>query len=144
MKNYSAQCFRGCSDTGTYHHIWWSCPKALTFWTEIFNIASILTKKKIPLDLKTALLNLKPDNITHMHFKLLSQLFTAEKQTLAKAWKSPNLIVNEVKEIMNNSMTYAKMTAIDTDMITEFERIWKPWITYAMPISFNNEVLMPW
>ena len=144
VQNYPEHCFRGCSSTGTYFHIWWSCPIAQSFWSEIFHIINILSEKKISLDPKTALLNLKPDNLSLTQFKLIIQLLTAAKQTLAKAWKSPNLPLNEVVNRMNNAMIHAKMMAIDTDTITRFEKIWKPWITYTIPNVFNNDVLQPW
>ena len=143
-QNYSELCFRGCSNIGTYYHTWWSCPKAQTFWSEIFQLANILTNKSISLDPKSALLNLKPDNLTHIQFKLIRQLFTAAKQTLAKAWKSPNLSVNEVLSRTNKAMTHAKMSAMDSDTITKFEKEWMPWITYTTSNTFNNDVLLPW
>ena len=125
-KNYSAQCFRGCSDIGIHFHTWWSCPKVQIFWIRIFKIASILSGKNIPLDPATALLNLKPEGILHSQFKLLLQLFTAAKQALAKAWRSSKLVVNEAVTKMNNTMTHPKMLAIDTDMIPQFVKMWKP------------------
>ena len=94
VQNYSPQCFRGCTDLGTYLHIWWSCPKAQTFWKGIFKIVTKLLGKTILPDPAMALLNLKPDSISHTQFKLLVQLFTAAKQTLAKSWKSPKLVLH--------------------------------------------------
>lgn len=41
VPNYSAQCFRGCSELGTLFHIWWLCPKAQIFWKEIFTLKRI-------------------------------------------------------------------------------------------------------
>lgn len=74
------------------------------------------------LDPATALINLKPGNITHTQFKLLVQLFTAAKQTLAMAQKSSNLVVKEALIKMNNTMTHVKMLAIEMDMIPKFEK----------------------
>lgn len=143
VQNYSAQCFRGCLDPGTYLHIWWSCPLAQIFWRGIFNIATNLIGKTIPFDPAMALLNLKPEFITHTQFKLLVYLFTAAKQTLAKSWKSPTLDINEAKAKMNYYMTHAKMIAIELDTIPRFEVIWQPWITYSMP-TLDKSVLLPW
>ena len=100
--------------------------------------------RKIQTDPKTALLNLKPSNLTSAQFKLIRQLLTAAKQTLAKAWKSPNLSVTEVLNRTNNAMTHAKMSAIDTDTITKFEQTWEPWLTHMLPNAFNKDVMMPW
>ena len=90
-----------------------------------------------------ALLNLRPDSHSHMQFKLLVQLFTAAKQTLAKSWKSPKLVLHEAIAKMNYTMTQAKMAAFELDMIPKFERMWQPWIAYIMP-TLDNRVLLPW
>lgn len=127
LPNDSAQCFRGRSELGTLFHIWWLCPKAQIYWKEIFNITSKLFDKIIPFDPAIALINLKPENITHAQFKLLIQFFTAAKQTLERAWRSSNLIVKEALDKMNNTMTHPKMIAIDMDTIPKFERTWQPW-----------------
>lgn len=144
VPNYSAQCFRDCSEPGTLFHIWWSCPKAQTFWKEIFEIASNLFDRIIPFDPAIALINLKPLNLTYVQFNLLVQLFTAAKQTLARAWKTSNLIINEVLIKMNNTMSHAKMIAIEKDTIQKFEITWQPWIDYTIPQTFDNQVLLPW
>ena len=144
VPSYSGQCFRGCTTAGTYFHTWWTCPKAQKFWKKTFEIANILTKLKIPPDPKLALLNLKPSNLLHAQFKLLTQLFTAAKQTIAKAWKTPNLSVTETKTRMNTAMSHTKMEALDTDTIARFENIWYPWTQYTAPGNFNEGVMMPW
>ena len=142
--NYSELCFRDCANRGTYFHTWWLCPIVQKFWSEIFKIINVLTNKTIPMDPKTALLNLKPVNVPHVHFTLTNQLLTAAKQTIAKAWKSPNLHLNEVINRMNVAMVYAKMSAIEADTITRFESVWKPWLDYVTQNTFNGEVLKPW
>lgn len=144
VHNYSTECYRGCSDPGTHFHIWWSCPKAQIFWKAIFTIASKMLGISITPDPAMALINRKPEFLTHNQFKLLIQLFTAAKQTLAKAWRSPSLIVEEVVNRMNVTMTQAKMVAIDNDSFVKFDKIWQPWISNYLPSTFNKEVLLPW
>ena len=96
------------------------------------------------MDPKLALLNLKPHNLLHMQFNLIKQLLTAAKQTIAKAWRSPNLLMSEVVNRMNTAMKYAKMSAIESDTIARFECIWEPWINLTMQNTFVNAVMMPW
>ena len=142
--NYSELCFRECSDIGTYIHTWWSCPKAQIFWSEVFQLINALTNISFPLDPKMAIFNLKPDNLSYIQFNLISQLLTAAKQTIANAWKTPNVLISETVSRMNTAMTYAKMSAIEVDTIARFESIWEPWITHTMQNTFVNEVMMPW
>lgn len=52
----------------------------------------------------TALLNLKPAELTHTQFQLLIQLSTVAKQIIAKAWKSQTLVVAEAKHRMNRAL----------------------------------------
>lgn len=74
-------------------------------------------------DSATALLNLKPAELTHTQFQLLVQLTTAAKQIITKAWKSQTLVAAEAKRRMNRALIYVKMTAIENDKIREFKKI---------------------
>lgn len=142
--NTSALCFRGCPEIGTHLHIWWTCPVIQTFWKEVFVIASKIFKKIIQPDPYLTLLNLKPEWLTLSQFKLMIQLITAAKQTVAKAWKSPTLVLAETIHRMNNTMSHAKMVAIDQNQIPKFEKLWHPWIKQQFLSNFNDSVLLPW
>lgn len=37
------ECWRGCKQTGTMAHIWWSCPKIRTYWKEILRYIMEIT-----------------------------------------------------------------------------------------------------
>lgn len=89
------------------------------------------------------LLNLKPAALTHTQFQLLIKLTTAAKQTIAKAWKSPNLIVAEVKHRMLKALLFAKMTDIENDNIGKFNKIWKPWVKHFLPPDLGYSLLLP-
>lgn len=54
-------------------------------------------------------------------FRLLLQLFTATKQIIAKAWRSPSLVVVETKYRMNKALIHAKMEAF-RNKLCKFER----------------------
>lgn len=78
-----------CTKRGTHLHIWWSCPLDQTFWTKIFHIISTLVEDiTLDLDPSIVLLNKKPLDPICPQFKLLLQVTTAVKQTIAKAWKT--------------------------------------------------------
>lgn len=104
--NYSALCFHGCPDPGTYMHIWWTCPVVQAFWKAIFTLASRMFELQVPPELSTALLNLRPDILMHKQFKLMIQILPAAKQTIVKAWKSPSLAVAEVTQSKPHTDTH--------------------------------------
>lgn len=105
---------------------------------------STLFAVTISPDPSIALLNLKPANLTRNQFKLLLQVTTAAKQTIAKAWKSPNLAISETKHRINQAMIHAKTDAIAQDKICNFQKIWLPWVTHFLPSNFDDSLLMPW
>lgn len=143
VPTYSPNCFRGCDTAGTHFHIWWQCPVVEEFWKNIFLMASKALEITIPPDPATALLNLKPTILTHTQFQLFIQLSTAAKQTIAKAWKSQNLILAEAKHRMNRALLYAKMTAIEENKINKFRKIWQPWVKNYLPTDFDQSLLLP-
>lgn len=67
---------------------------------------STLFALSIPLDPLIVLLNLKLTVLSHSQFKPLQQITTAEKQTIAKAWKSNNLVLNETKHRINQATVW--------------------------------------
>ena len=144
IPQYSPLCFRGCGELGSHIHIFWECPVTKCFWKEVFLILSTLFKKTIKPDPSIALLNLKPTSISHTQFKLLLQITTAAKQTIAKAWKTPTLMISETKTRINQAMTHSKTEAITNDNIAKFEKIWNPWVTHFFPPNFDITLLRPW
>lgn len=100
--------------------------------------------KTIHPDPSMALLNLKPVYVTHLQFKLLTQLLIAAKQTLAKAWKFLSLVVAETKNRMNNFMIHSKMATIDNSLIPKFEKIWHSWVEFFTSSSVDESVILPW
>lgn len=93
VPHYPSTCFRGYSTQGNFHHIWWSCPIAQTFWSNLFNILSTLFDTTLQPDPTLALLNLKLQKLFQRQFKLLLQVTTAAKQMIAKSWKTSSLCV---------------------------------------------------
>lgn len=84
-----------------------------------------------------ALLNLKQTTLSSNQFKLLLQITTATKQTIAKAWKSPTLVLTETKHRINQAIIHTKIEAITQDKISKFKKIWLPWMTHCLLISMN-------
>lgn len=112
-------------------------------WQKVFGLLSKMFDGSTPEDPAVALLNLKPDTLTKSQFKLLMHLTTAAKQTIAKAWKSPCLVLPETIGRMNKTMIHSKMLAIETNKIRKFETQWHPWIRHCLPPDFQEELLLP-
>lgn len=56
-------------------------------------MASKALETNIQTEPTTALLNVKPAELTQNQFQLILQLVTAAKETIAKTWKSLTLVV---------------------------------------------------
>lgn len=79
IPSYLAHCFHSCSEQGTHMHIWWTCPIVQTFWEDIFALTAKLFDVPVQPVPTSALLNLKPDPLSHTLYKLFIQLLTAVK-----------------------------------------------------------------
>lgn len=143
LPNYPANCFRGCNEQGTHAHIWWSCSIAQEFWAAIFQIASTLFQHPIEPDPAIALLNLIPSDFTRSQTRLLLQLTTAAKQTIARAWKTPKLSLAEAKNRVTQAMIHSKIEATILDRIPQHLKIWNPWTEHFLPPDFDKNLLNP-
>lgn len=47
QKNMQASCWLGCSDGGSYKHMWWTRAKVSTFWDLVFDEISKITHQSI-------------------------------------------------------------------------------------------------
>lgn len=137
LPQYPSHCFRECNASGTHIHIWWECPKACIFWSEVFQILSTMFNATLPSDQTVALLNSKPQALTHCQFKLLLFVTTAGKQSIAKAWNLTSLSILSVKQRVTQAMIHAKTEAIFLDKVSKFKKLWNPWINHGLPPGFD-------
>lgn len=113
---------RRCSDCGSES-------------TPFFIIYSILTSKEIPLLCNPIAELLRPERQLALH------LFTTTKLTIARAWKTPVLSFEVVKNYMDNIMVTEKLTAILSDTHDKFLQVWQPWVDYTKPTRFDITLL---
>lgn len=90
-----------------------------------------------------ALLNKKPPDVTYLQFKLLLQVTTAAKQTIAKAWKTPHLTILEIKNRVTRAMVHAKIEGVLLDRVKKFKCLWRPWVDHFLPPNFDNALQLP-
>ena len=142
LPSYPAGCFRGCGERGTHEHIWWSCPIVRRFWIAIFQIASTLLQEKISPDPSLALLNHIQSDFTRAQVRLLLQLTTAAKQTIARAWKTPTIHIAEVKNRVTQAMIHSKIEARILDRMAQHDKTWTPWVEHFLPPGFDLTLLV--
>lgn len=100
--NYSSSCLRGRGDLWSHLHTWWDCPVPKHFWKDVFfyDFNTVWN----PHQSWSILINrdqswsYKHSPLSSRQFKLLLQIITAAKQTIAKTWKSPLLLIAETKK----------------------------------------------
>lgn len=100
--------------------------------------------KPLSPDPALALLNLKPPGLTWTQFQLLVHLTTAAKQTIAKAWEPPTLVVAEAKHRMNKALIFHKMSSIEDNNIKKYHKIWQPWVKHHLSTDFDLTLLIPY
>lgn len=61
--DHSGLCFHGCSEHGTYIHMWWNCSFIQKFGKNVFHLPQMFESTIAP-DPEWALLNIKPDFLT--------------------------------------------------------------------------------
>lgn len=136
IPSYSPLRFRGCSQEGTMARIWWTCPRVCRLWVRVYTLLHSLFNTNLKRDPFVALL-WKP--ITEG--QLTSHIFIATKLTIAKAWKTPALSFEAVKNCVNDIMVNEKLTAVLSDTHDKFLRVWQPWVAHNHPSRFNPALL---
>lgn len=49
-------CFRNCGQSGSYLHVWWTCPQFQSLWKKVFNCINKMFQAQVLLAPETALL----------------------------------------------------------------------------------------
>lgn len=68
-------------------------------------------------------------------------LFTATRLTIARAWKTPVLSFEVVKNCMKDIVVNEKLTVILSDTHDKVLRVWQPWVDYIKPYRFDTTLL---
>ncbi|OCT73959.1 hypothetical protein XELAEV_18032920mg [Xenopus laevis] len=123
--------------------IWWLCPLVQRFWIRIYNKIYSIFNIPIPKHPCTALLCKKPDTLTSNQFQLFLLIvaaMTAAKQTIAKAWKTKHISIEDTKGKIDWIMVQEKMSSILLGSHQKYLLVWTPWIEYRFgtndPITF--------
>lgn len=92
----SPNCFRGCSEQGTFVHKFWSCTFLKPIWHAVANRIKEATGKTIELTPRICLLFASVLNIPTICNRLIHSLFSSIQWMIAYNWRSNNLIWSQV------------------------------------------------
>ncbi|OCT96992.1 hypothetical protein XELAEV_18009213mg [Xenopus laevis] len=61
---------------------------------------------------------------------MITYIFSAAKQTIAKAWKTNTLDIREVKKRLDNLLIMERLTSIESGQSKAFNKTWSLWLSY--------------
>uniref|UniRef100_A0A670KKD3 Reverse transcriptase domain-containing protein n=1 Tax=Podarcis muralis TaxID=64176 RepID=A0A670KKD3_PODMU len=141
----SPKCWRGCTSTGTYFHMWWECPKIQLFWTTAIQEICKITKQVIDITPELALLNIFQDNNAHLHHKeLITHLLSAARNTITRHWRDlSGVSMDQWYQIVWETALLEKLTnklKLTRGQTEEdaFTPVWLPFITHTAQQDNDN------
>uniref|UniRef100_A0A670HTQ3 Reverse transcriptase domain-containing protein n=2 Tax=Podarcis TaxID=42163 RepID=A0A670HTQ3_PODMU len=141
----SPKCWRGCTSTGTYFHMWWECPKIQLFWTTAIQEICKITKQVIDTTPELALLNIFQDNNAHLHHKeLITHLLSAARNTITRHWRDlSGVSMDQWYQIVWETALLEKLTnklKLTRGQTEEdaFTPVWLPFITHTAQQDNDN------
>lgn len=119
--------------------MFWSCPVLYSFWREIFETLSKITRKLIEPNPMTALFGVCPPTI---QLSPLEAAFIAFVSLLARRmilfrWKSPTPPSHTlwIKEILN-FVKLEKIRCVLRGSLRKFHKTWDPFFTFVHDLNF--------
>ena len=117
-----------CNDQkGTLFHCMWECPRILSFWRKVLDLASQITGEEVPLSPKLCLLNLYPDSFTtsnKVRF-LMNICFLEAKRCIACSWKSDTPY--GTSQWLRGMTFYLALEKISYTTKNKLDKFWKIW-----------------
>lgn len=120
-------CFRGCSESGTYLHIFWSCKHLDHIWNAASLKINSITKKEISLTPQICILYANIPDIPSPCIRLIHSLFSSIQWMIALNWKSSNLPWSQVLNRMELLKLSEKIHHTLHDSMHIFNAKWLYW-----------------
>lgn len=121
-------CSRWRMQTGTYFHIFWSCPKVARFWAAFFEVINECLQLSL-VSPELDLLGIQEVDQRPRYTKLLlSYLLYYAKRVILLKWNSPfppSMTLWETS--INKALPRYKMTYLNRKCPIKFDGIWLPW-----------------
>lgn len=126
-------CVRCNQAPATLGHMFWTCPKLCTFWSEIFNTFSYICKKKIDPDPATATFGVAPSNsgLSKYDSHLIAFSTLLARRLILFNWKSsaPPTHSRWIREVMS-ALKLEKIRCTVQGSAKKFQKTWYPFLDY--------------
>ena len=126
-------CYRCHQAPATLSHMFWSCSKLNTFWSNIFNTFTYICKKKVDPDPITATFGIAPNNfgISKHQSDLIAFSTLLARRLILLGWKSPTSpsYSRWVREVMS-FLKLEKIRCTVQGSVQRFHKIWNPFLDF--------------
>uniref|UniRef100_A0A8C7WYM9 Reverse transcriptase domain-containing protein n=1 Tax=Oryzias sinensis TaxID=183150 RepID=A0A8C7WYM9_9TELE len=131
LKNLQA-CWRQCgSQEGNHTHIFWSCPKLLSFWNDVTTVIKNVIGYHLPNEFTTLYLGNIEDSVLNEDVYLVRILLLASKKTITKKWhKVEPPGKDDWLKIIWTIYSVEKLTFLLKLKLDVFKKKWKKWYNY--------------
>lgn len=124
----SPNCFRWCSELGSFLHIFWSCEHLKPIWRAAITRIEESSKQKIPLSPQACLLYATVPNIPTPCNRLLHSLTSSIQWMIAFNWRTHNLSWSQVLSRMEMLRLSEMIHHTLYDSMHIFNNKWNYWI----------------
>lgn len=135
----SDTCWRCGVDTGSFMHIWWSCPPILDYWKNISEWIKHITDTKIKLNAAARLIHINSFTISKYKKSLTRHLLTAAKTLILLHWKTTH--PPSVKDWLDRVQYLYRMEeilAMKKENSENFIKIWQPWLLFSYSSEYQT------
>lgn len=126
----SLLCFRGCGNSCTLFHTWWTCPHIQSFWNKVFQMIRKVIGYPIPQTPQFVLLNRWAEKTPRHVQTLLFYILLRAKITLTCTCKQPRVSFLAAKRKISWIMMQEKLVSIFQDRVRRFKLVWEPWANF--------------
>uniref|UniRef100_A0A8C5MN92 Reverse transcriptase domain-containing protein n=1 Tax=Leptobrachium leishanense TaxID=445787 RepID=A0A8C5MN92_9ANUR len=124
----TSQCWRCLAATGTYVHLWWSCPVLTAYWSEILVHIEDITGFKSDDSPQWILFHLVPLPVNTYKASLLLHLLNAAKSLIPRKWKQTTApTVREWIEAVERIRTLEELHYSLENQYQKYFRTWFWW-----------------
>lgn len=117
---------------------------SVPLWIRVYTLVDTVLHVNLQKDPWEALLHKPIADVTRREYTLITHMFMATKQTIARSWKTPFLSFKEVKNRVHGMLINVKLTVILEDKYDKFQRTWQPWIDHFPPSQMTSRFLKLW
>lgn len=136
-KYRDTSCWRQCGEAMASHvHIFWSCPKIVTFWKELKKYMDKVLQRNLPFSFETFYLGLVEMKIRqNLNNRMFRYMLLAGKKAITRNWLKTEVPGRSTwLDIMHEIYVMEKLTfAIRLDVET-CEKVWEGWLKFIKPI----------